>query len=499
MKRLLTALIVFALLMSTFTVTQAYLGGCVMSLPFNEGTGATAYDETGNGNNGAITNATWTTGQYGAALSFDGTDDYITVSDSSELNPTDALTVAVWAKSNEATFSSWLKPVEKGAFDEDGYGLHGVLNSNAYRFSVYYNGTEYYVDSDTLTVTMWHHIVGVYSDGAISIYVDGEFENSTSAVLGASSRVLRVGCASAGGEYWNGIIDEVQVYECALSEYEILSLYGASEDVVVIGEEVSTFYLRSDTYTVNNETGYGLDSSNTASSATVSQSSVTDTIYYGFRVYLLNQQGYTRELTSGTPVGQVTRSSNGSGVQTNTYSFAGTTLTASAEALLIKVYTKVGASGTWAVKATYLSNQILAREIEESTWTFALYTNKTGETASFSFGSSSAESKVSGLSMVEPDLFGYAMHYFRTGDWVMFFAYPYTRLIGMTPLTSIVLFGIGLTVYVRFRNFYFLLLVMVMLSIGGVLQFVLGGDWLMGIVALICTFALGALYWKVFR
>jgi hypothetical protein len=115
-----------------------------------------------------------------------------------------------------------------------------------------------------------------------------------------------------------------------------------------------------------------------------------------------------------------------------------------------------------------------------------------------SFGSSSMTGTISGISFEDPAVFDVGMYYFRTNNWVMFFVYPYVRLIGFGPFATIILFGFGLTVYIRFRNFYFILLIMVLLTLGGVLNFIMGSA-LWGFVALLATFALGALYWRVFR
>ena len=55
----------------------APLPGLVAAYAFDEGSGATAVDASGNGRDGAVAGATWATGRYGGALSFDGTNDYV--------------------------------------------------------------------------------------------------------------------------------------------------------------------------------------------------------------------------------------------------------------------------------------------------------------------------------------------------------------------------------------------------------------------------------------
>src|SRR5688572_15465638 len=63
--------------------------GLVAAYGFNEGSGTVVTDVSGNGNDGATTNTTWSTaGKFGAALSFNGTSSWVTVNDSSSLDLT---------------------------------------------------------------------------------------------------------------------------------------------------------------------------------------------------------------------------------------------------------------------------------------------------------------------------------------------------------------------------------------------------------------------------
>ena len=68
---------------------------CVLHLPMNEGSGSVVYDHSRYRNNGQIVGANWTTGKFGWALSFDGVDDYVEISDFSEVN--DQITITAWA------------------------------------------------------------------------------------------------------------------------------------------------------------------------------------------------------------------------------------------------------------------------------------------------------------------------------------------------------------------------------------------------------------------
>lgn len=77
-------------------------GGPVAHWKFDEGSGSTAFDSSGNGNDGTLqadmATTSWTTGKYGGALNFDGVDDYVNVPDSAAFDITEGVTVEFWVK-----------------------------------------------------------------------------------------------------------------------------------------------------------------------------------------------------------------------------------------------------------------------------------------------------------------------------------------------------------------------------------------------------------------
>ena len=95
----------------------------VAAYAFNEGTGTTVYDSSGNGNNGTITNATWTTsGKYGDALVFNGTNALVTIPDSTLLHLTTGMTLEAWVNPSTVT-SAWTDVIYKG---NDNYYLEAA-------------------------------------------------------------------------------------------------------------------------------------------------------------------------------------------------------------------------------------------------------------------------------------------------------------------------------------------------------------------------------------
>ena len=103
--------------------TTATIPGLVAAYSFNAGSGTTVTDSSGNGNNGTIANATWTTsGKYGDALSFNGSNARVNINDAASLHLTTGVTLEAWV--NPSTVSkSWQDVIYKG---NDNYYLEAT-------------------------------------------------------------------------------------------------------------------------------------------------------------------------------------------------------------------------------------------------------------------------------------------------------------------------------------------------------------------------------------
>jgi len=196
--------------------------GCVLYFSFDEGSGTLAQDSSGNGNDGTIQGAAWADGKFDFALSFDGSDDYVDCGSAVENSP-NAITQSVWVKtaSNKVILSkrhsdstSWpTLMIENG---------HAVIAIDGSNHCTKIAGTTVVTDEG------WHHIVGVKNGNDYFIYVDGNLENSGTDSFGISStHNLHVAHHGAWNNYFNGFIDEVRVYNRALSQTEVAELYSA--------------------------------------------------------------------------------------------------------------------------------------------------------------------------------------------------------------------------------------------------------------------------------
>ena len=221
---------------------EARAAGPVISLPFNEGSGTTVGDATGNGNSGTLTNGpAWTTGKTGSALSFDGSNDSVYVAKSSSLNTaTTGLTVSAWVyrNANQQGFVSVLSRQQGTSYYERFY--LGFENGN-YRWLV--NTTSGYSDltvGGAAPLGQWLHLVGTFDGTDVKLYVNGalQFSSPHSGTLPTDTTGLTIGAnyndaAHTAQEVFNGKIDEVNVYGQALTAQDVAALYQTKSGPIV--------------------------------------------------------------------------------------------------------------------------------------------------------------------------------------------------------------------------------------------------------------------------
>jgi hypothetical protein len=189
--------------------------------------GTTATDVSGNGNDGTLTNGPQPTiGKVGQALEFDGVDDYVGVSDDDSLNIIEDITISAWV--NLVDNGDHSRIVSKG--QNEAYQLWYYQSTNRVRFSLdsYSEGP----DATTDIRNNFHHVAGVYkkSTGIGRIYVDGVEEDTYDfgtdrAIKTVPDDLIIADWDTAGSRPFEGQIDEVRIYDRALSESEIKRLY----------------------------------------------------------------------------------------------------------------------------------------------------------------------------------------------------------------------------------------------------------------------------------
>ena len=197
---------------------------------FDEGSGTTAVDSSSYSNNGTLTNmdpgTDWITGVFGGALDFDGVDDYVDlgVPASTGLDVSGAFTVALWAKPRGFN-SSWNYLMRhKSKFE---FGFYDTVNAEKPEFKLKNDsGDRFSVRGSELTVGHWYHIVGVRDGSFMGIYVNGvlvDSRNDFAGNLTSNAEFLGIG-GEDGDDSFNGAIDDVRIYNHALTQEEIAAI-----------------------------------------------------------------------------------------------------------------------------------------------------------------------------------------------------------------------------------------------------------------------------------
>jgi O-glycosyl hydrolase len=200
--------------------------GPVAAYSFNEGTGTIAGDSSGRGNNGTLVNgATWSTNaKFGAAASFDGSNDRIDVPDSSSLDLTSGMTLEAWVR--PTANSSYRTVVLKEISGELAYSLYAADSDHGARPSGWVRSgsvSRYSDGTGSLPLNVYSHVAVTYNGSALVFYVNGVATRTTtvSGNIQTSTLPLRIGGNTIWGEYFQGQIDEVRIYNRALTQSEI--------------------------------------------------------------------------------------------------------------------------------------------------------------------------------------------------------------------------------------------------------------------------------------
>ena len=208
----------------TLTV-NASATGLVGAWAFEETNGENALDSSGRRNAGALMGATRTSaGIYGRAVDFDGTDDWITVADSSSLDLSSGMTLEAWVKPDRVD-TTWRTILIKEQTDQLAYALYGNTDQGVPSGNVFTTADNGVAGPSPLPADAWSHVATTYDGTTLRLFVDGA-EVATRAVSGpikVSGGALRIGGNAVWAEWFDGTIDEVRVYNRALSADEILA------------------------------------------------------------------------------------------------------------------------------------------------------------------------------------------------------------------------------------------------------------------------------------
>jgi glucose/arabinose dehydrogenase len=197
--------------------------GLVAAYAFGEGAGTFVGDLSGAGNHGTANGGSYTpSGRYGSALAFNGLSDVVVVPDANSLDLTNGLTIEAWVFPT-TTLSSWKAIAQK---ETDAYFLNANTGTNKVGMGGTWSGSVASLSGPNgLVPNQWTHVAGTYNGSQLRLYVNGAqvATQSRTGNLQVTGSPLRLGGNTYSTEYFPGRIDELRIYNRALSLAEIQS------------------------------------------------------------------------------------------------------------------------------------------------------------------------------------------------------------------------------------------------------------------------------------
>jgi PKD repeat protein len=228
--------------------------GLVAAYGFEEPNGTQVIDASGYGNHGTISGATRVaTTQFGNVLRFNGSNNWVTVNDSASLDLSGGLTLEAWVRPTAST-SSWDTVLLKEQTGGLAYSLYLYANATANypNTTINIGGSEKELSAgpSSVPVNAWTHLAATYDGATQKLYVNGVLVGSRpqTGAITLSNGALRIGGNSVWGtEFFAGDIDEIRIYNRALTQTEISS----DSKWAVVGLVVSTSSNRANAVPLN--------------------------------------------------------------------------------------------------------------------------------------------------------------------------------------------------------------------------------------------------------
>lgn len=182
------------------------------------------------------------TGKFNASLNFDGTDDYVQITDTNDIaHQTGDLSFGGWFKTTDGGGANGRVLLNKGSSHNWLYST-AIVNGQIYcKLFVANNADDYLLTISPLTYNdgIWHHSMCVVSGNTISNYIDGKLvatDNTTSGTRDVSSTGhLYIGAFHYNAQmifFWNGQLDDIRVYNYGLSSNQIKQLYNGGAAIL---------------------------------------------------------------------------------------------------------------------------------------------------------------------------------------------------------------------------------------------------------------------------
>jgi prepilin-type N-terminal cleavage/methylation domain-containing protein len=216
------------------STNNSLLGNRVSEWKFDEGAGTTTADTVGT-NSGTLANfnfdltSGWRSGSSclsGGCLQFDGTDDYVLISSSISTNP--PISVSLWF--NTKITAGYYSILNRGNIAKN--LMLGVYNGKIVNYNSITHPT-------TIQTNAWHHLAYIVDSTTETLYIDGILYSVPTSYTLNQSGVFYIGTSIPSSQVFNGFIDEVRIYNAALTASAIRYQYVAGIDKLLANNQIT--------------------------------------------------------------------------------------------------------------------------------------------------------------------------------------------------------------------------------------------------------------------
>ena len=224
--------------------------GLIAHWEFDEGSGTIARDSSGKGHDGTLQgDPQWVAGMIGSgALSFDSTDGLVEAGDDASLSLTDALTITAWVSVHDLNTYYFLVCKQPSGTAGDNYPgnyeFRTEANSGALQFGHQEAEGEqftFYTSDSSIAVEQWHHVAVTVAKGdLVEFYIDGVAAGSSEQLTNfgvLNDEPVRIGGRKDGYSFFNGLLDDIRLYDRTLSATQIEKLFEGIPPMFTIAEK----------------------------------------------------------------------------------------------------------------------------------------------------------------------------------------------------------------------------------------------------------------------
>jgi len=213
----------FVIAVFVLALSMQASAGIVGQWLLNETSGTVAKDTSGNGNDGEIIGkANWVNGKFGKALELDGTSTGLKVAPGLELKN---FTAVLWVNSGK----DWGKTRTELWCGSQTYGdavlIRGDDRADWKKGEAMLHWTDgaawHAIGSGKLESKTWYHLAGTFNGSTLKFYVDGKLVGQKDSKIGTGTKDTFIGCHPNPTNYFQGMIDEVAIFDDALEGVEI--------------------------------------------------------------------------------------------------------------------------------------------------------------------------------------------------------------------------------------------------------------------------------------